>query len=248
MENLTQILEAILFASGTSKKKSDILALLPDVKESQFNKSIEELKKKYSGESGVLLLEFNGKLQFSTNTDYGEIVAEVLTPLKEKELSKTLLEVLAIIAYKQPITRLELEKIKTSSADYAIGLLLKVNLIEVVGRKDAVGRPVLYGTTDEFLKKFQLSDISELPDYQAVLDRLEELGVFNKSQVQLYRDIEVSDEVIDNSYDDTSEKQRLEKLKNIERALDDASIIEDMLNSEEELPDFLDGEDYNVIE
>lgn len=248
MENLTQILEAILFASGTSKKKSDILALLPDVKESQFNKSIEELKKKYSCESGVLLLEFNGKLQFSTNTNYGEIVAEVLTPLKEKELSKTLLEVLAIIAYKQPITRLELEKIKTSSADYAIGLLLKVNLIEVVGRKDAVGRPVLYGTTDEFLKKFQLSDISELPDYQAVLDRLEELGVFNKSQVQLYRDIEVSDEVIDNSYDDTSEKQRLEKLKNIERALDDASIIEDMLNSEEELPDFLDGEDYNVIE
>ena len=158
------------------------------------------------------------------------------------------MEVLAIIAYKQPITRVELEKIKSSSADYAIGLLLKVNLIEVVGRKDAVGRPVLYGTTDEFLKKFQLSDISELPDYQAVLDRLEELGVFNKSQTQLYRDIEISDEQIDNNYDDTSEKQRLEKLKNIERALDDASIIEDMLNSEEELPDFLDGEEYNVIE
>jgi len=74
------------------------------------------------------------------------------------------------------------------------------------------------------------------------------LGVFNKSQTQLYRDIEISDEQIDNNYDDTSEKQRLEKLKNIERALDDASIIEDMLNSEEELPDFLDGEEYNVIE
>ena len=173
MENLTQILEAILFASGTSKKKSDILELLPNATKAQFDKSVEILKEKYSGDSGVLLLDFNGKLQFSTNTDYGDIVAEVLTPLKEKELSKTLLEVLAIIAYKQPITRVELEKIKSSSADYAIGLLLKVNLIEVVGRKDAVGRPVLYGTTDEFLKKFQLSDISELPDYQAVLDRLE---------------------------------------------------------------------------
>ena len=68
------------------------------------------------------------------------------------------------------------------------------------------------------------------------------------NQTQLYRDIEISDEQIDNNYDDTSEKQRLEKLKNIERALDDASIIEDMLNSEEELPDFLDGEEYNVIE
>ncbi len=72
--------------------------------------------------------------------------------------------------------------------------------------------------------------------------------MFNKSQTQLYRDIEISDEQIDNNYDDTSEKQRLEKLKNIERALNDASIIEDMLNSEEELPDFLDGEEYNVIE
>ena len=84
MENLTQILEAILFASGTSKKKSDILALLPNVTKSQFDKSIDKLKEKYSGTSGILLLDFNGKLQFSTNTEYGEIVAEILTPLKEK--------------------------------------------------------------------------------------------------------------------------------------------------------------------
>lgn len=248
MDNLTQILEAILFASGSSRKKADIMALLPDVKKAQFDKSIEELKAKYSGESGVLLLDFNGKLQFSTNTNYGDIVAEVLTPLKEKELSKTLLEVLAIIAYKQPITRIEIEKIKATSADYAIGLLLKVNLIEVVGRKDAVGRPVLYGTTDEFLKKFQLSEISELPDYQAVLDRLEELGVFNKSQTQLYRDIEINDDQINNNYDDSQEKERLEKLKNIEKALDEASIIDEMLNGIEEMPDFLDGEQFEVIE
>ena len=248
MEKLTQILEAILFASGSSKKKSDILALLPDVKKAQFDKSIEVLKEKYSGDSGILLLDFNGKLQFSTNTNYGDIVAEVLTPLKEKELSKTLIEVLAIIAYKQPITRLEIEKIKASSADYAIGLLLKVNLIEVVGRKEAVGRPVLYGTTDEFLKKFQLSDIAELPDYQTVLDKLEELGVFNKSQAQLYRDIEISDEQINNDYDDSKEKERLEKLKNIDKALDDASILDDILNSDDDIPDYLDGEDYQVIE
>ena len=248
MDNLTQILEAILFASGSSRKKADIMALLPDVKKAQFDKSIEELKAKYSGESGVLLLDFNGKLQFSTNTNYGYIVAEVITPLKEKELSKTLLEVIAIIAYKQPITRIEIEKIKATSADYAIGLLLKVNLIEVVGRKDAVGRPVLYGTTDEFLKKFQLSEISELPDYQAVLERLEELGVFNKSQTQLYRDIEINGDQINNNYDDTQEKERLEKLKNIEKALDEASIIDEMLNGIEEMPDFLEGEQFEVIE
>ena len=69
MDNLTQILEAILFASGSSRKKADIMALLHDVKKAQFDKSIEELKAKYSGESGVLLLDFNGKLQFSTNTN-----------------------------------------------------------------------------------------------------------------------------------------------------------------------------------
>lgn len=247
MDNLTQILEAILFASGSSRKKSDILALLPDVKKSEFDKSIEILKEKYSGNCGVLLLDFNGKLQLSTNTAYGDIVAEVLTPLKEKELSKTLLEVLAVIAYKQPITKLEIEKIKSTSADYAIGVLLRVNLIEVVGRKDAVGRPVLYGTTDEFLKKFQLSDISELPDYQAVLERLEQLGVFNKSQAQLYRDIDVNNEQVDNSYDDSAEKQRLEKLREIEKAMDEASYIDELLKNDD-IPDFLQGEKFDVID
>lgn len=106
----------------------------------------------------------------------------------------------------------------------------------------------MYGTTDEFLKKFQLSEISELPDYQAVLERLEELGVFNKSQTQLYRDIEINDDQINNNYDDSQEKERLEKLKNIEKALDEASIIDEMLNGIEEMPDFLDGEQFEVIE
>jgi len=93
-----------------------------------------------------------------------------------------------------------------------------------------------------------LSEISELPDYQAVLERLEELGVFNKSQTQLYRDIEINDDQINNNYDDSQEKERLEKLKNIEKALDEASIIDEMLNGIEEMPDFLDGEQFEVIE
>lgn len=243
MDNLTQILEAILFASGSSRKKADILSLIPDVKESEFNKSILELKDKYSDDSGIHLLDFNGKLQLSSNTAYGAILAEVLTPLKEKELSRTLLEVLAIIAYKQPITRTELEKIKSTSADYAIGILIKVNLIEVVGRKDAIGRPVLYGTTDEFLKKFQLRHIEELPDYQTVISMLEELGVFNKSQVELYRNVEFDESqwICDNT--EQQELIRLAKLEEIDRKFLDSSIIDDILSEDEELPDFLIGED-----
>lgn len=247
MDNLTQILEAILFASGTARKKVDILSLLPMISKTDFDTSINELKQKYSGESGVLLLDFNGKLQFSTNPTYGDIVAEVLTPLKEKELSKTLLEVLAIVAYKQPVTRLELEKIKRTSADYAISFLLKAKLIEVVGRKDAVGRPVLYGTTDEFLKKFQLENIDALPDYQAVMDRLEELGVFNKAQVELYREIDV-DETLWNNGEDEEEKRRAERLEEIDKKFNDTAIIDNMFEEEEEIPDFLQGEDFVVVE
>lgn len=246
MKNLTQIIEAILFAAGTSKLKSDILSLLPNVSKKEFEKSLEELSVKYNKDnSGIVLLQFNGKIQFSTNPAYGETVAEVLTPLKEKELSKVLIESLAIIAYKQPITRLDLEKIKGTSAEYAISILTKTHLIEVVGRKEVVGRPVLYGTTDEFLKKFQLESIDDLPDYQAVMAKLEELGDFNKAQIELYRDIEIDENEWQRSPEPDSQQERLAQ---IDRSLNESSIIDDILAEEEEVPDFLDGEDFEVVE
>lgn len=241
MDNLTQIIEAIVFASGTSKRKSDLIALLPDVSAEDFEQALIPLREKYSNNSGTLLLEFNGKIQMSTNPDYGVIVAEILTPLKEKELSRVLLEVLAIIAYKQPITKLEIEKIKSTSAEYALGILLKVHLIEVVGRKDAVGKPVLYGTTDEFLKKFQLNNIKELPDYNSVLDKLESLGAFNKSQIELYREIAVDSDVWEyNAENKTKDKTEIEK------SLSDSFVMDAFLE-EYELPDFLENEDVEMI-
>lgn len=246
MKNLTQIIEAIFFAAGTSKLKSDILSLLPNVSKKEFEKSLEELSVKYNKDnSGIVLLQFNGKIQFSTNPAYGETVAEVLTPLKEKELSKVLIESLAIIAYKQPITRLDLEKIKGTSAEYAISILTKTHLIEVVGRKEVVGRPVLYGTTDEFLKKFQLESIDDLPDYQAVMAKLEELGDFNKAQIELYRDIEIDENEWQRSPEPDSQQERLAQ---IDRSLNESSIIDDILAEEEEVPDFLDGEEFEVVE
>lgn len=96
----------------------------------------------------------------------------MLNPIRERNLSKATLETVAIIAYKQPITRLEIEEIRGVGCDYAISILLEHNLIEVVGRKDAVGRPVLFGTTDEFLKRFNISSIGELPDYNALLEKV----------------------------------------------------------------------------
>ncbi len=171
MENLDKILESILFMAGEPVAIVDIVGKL-DVTEKELKAAATTLKKRYSGESGIVLNQFNNKLQLSTNSLYAEAVASVLNPIRERSLSKATLETAAIIAYKQPITRLEIEEIRGVGCDYAISILLEHNLIEVVGRKDAVGRPVLFGTTDEFLKRFNISSISELPDYNALLEKV----------------------------------------------------------------------------
>jgi len=177
MENIDKIVEAIVFASGTPIAKSDICEKVPELTAQKLNGIVKKLKDTYSGESGILFAEFNGKLQFMSNPKYGDVVADVLTPLKEKELTKTLLEVLATVAYKQPITRVEIDDMRAgTNSEYALSALLKAGLVEAVGRKDTVGRPVLYGTTDEFLKKFMIESLDDLPDYAEVLENLKLLN------------------------------------------------------------------------
>lgn len=243
MENLTQLIEALLFASGSPKTRTELKDAIGGITQKQFDKAVDELMEKYDKDSGIVLLSFNNKLQFSSNHIYGDRVAEILTPLKEKELSKVLLEVLAIIAYKQPITKSEVEDIKGSSSDYAISILIKTDLIKVVGHKNAVGRPALFATTDEFLKKFQLENIDELPDYEAVLAKLEELGDFYKPQAGLYRERDDFDEPTDIANTDAEGSRADEILKSV----DDDTIVDEFMENDE-IPDFLDGEDYNVIE
>ncbi|MEG2454084.1 MAG: SMC-Scp complex subunit ScpB, partial [Clostridia bacterium] len=106
MQNIQEIVEALIFASGEPLSKKDLIEHIPALTTRELNKIVEDLKLKYSGDSGILLLTFNDKLQFSTNQKYGDTLAEVLTPIREKALSQSLLEVLSIVAYKQPITRL----------------------------------------------------------------------------------------------------------------------------------------------
>ena len=172
MSNLKEIIKATLFVAGEGVEKSAIKEKL-GLTEKQFNSVIEEVKQDFSGDSGIMLIEFKNKVQLCTNQQYVEIVSDILNPIRERALTKATLETVAIIAYKQPITKLEIEEIRnTRSADYAVQMLLDNNLIEVVGRKDAVGKPFLYGTTDEFLKRFNLKDINELPSYEDLLERI----------------------------------------------------------------------------
>ena len=141
MEKLTNIIEAILFASGDAVPV-EVLREKLDINKRDADEAIRKLEKKYSGDCGIRLLNFNHKLQFATNHEYKENVSLVLTPIREKEFTKTILECAAIIAYKQPITRGELESIRGLSSDYAITTLLSLEMIEPCGRKESPGRPV----------------------------------------------------------------------------------------------------------
>lgn len=228
MENIENAVEAIIFASGVPIQKSDICEKVPELTSQKLNSVIKALQKKYGNDCGIVLVEFNGKVQFMSNPKYGDTVADVLTPLKEKELTKTLLEVLSTIAYKQPITRLEIDEMRGNhNSEYALSGLLKAGLVEAVGRKDTVGRPLLYGTTDEFLKKFQISDIAELPDYDEVLEKL--LLINGPSQESLFHTRSILDEEREDA------------------ALDEAAAdVQDV--DDDEIPEFLEGEVFEVFD
>ncbi len=181
MEKLTNIIEAILFAAGDAVS-IDFLREKLDVTKREVDESIRQLEKKYTGVCGIRLLHFNHKLQFATNPDYKEPVAMALMPIREKEFTRTILESAAIIAYKQPITRRELEIVRGVNSDYAITALLDLEMIEASGRRDTPGNPVEYVTTDNFLKRFKLKSLAELPDYDELMRRIAELNAIPEAE------------------------------------------------------------------
>ena len=174
IEILDDVLESLLFVSGDSLKVSDICELL-EVQKSEVNAAVKRLQKRFGGKSGIHLISFNGQLQLASNPDYADIIGCVLNPIKEKALSTPAMETLSIIAYRQPVTRLDVEHIRGVNCDYALQALLKNNLIEIVGRKDTIGKPLLFGTTDAFLKSFAIEDVKDLPDRDSLLDKIKEI-------------------------------------------------------------------------
>ncbi len=249
-EKLTNIIESILFVSGTQVAATDITEKL-GITEKELNDCVSELQKKYSANSGIQLLKFNKKLQFCSNPTYAEEVSSVLNPIKERELSKSMLEVAAIIAYKQPVTRIDLEDIRGNS-EYALQKLLELGVIEPVGRKDAVGRPVMFGTTDKFLKRFQISSLDELPDYEELLNRIKLIhGATEDGDDYLYKkDVYVEDnnsepEIAEKEAAFTSDEIKRNSEKTEKSDKDDEFDLPDVFD--EELPDFLKDEQVDKI-
>jgi segregation and condensation protein B len=195
-DNLDEIVASILFVSGVQVEKKDIIEKL-GIEKDELDAVIKRLKTKFSGKSGIYLLSFGSKLQLTSNPDYSEYITEVLQKIKEKQLTKKAMEVLAIIAYKQPITKLEINQIRGGdiNSDYTIQVLIDKKLIDVVGRKEAVGLPFLYGTTDEFLKRFDLQSIQDLPSYESVLERIK---VVHRENNSLYKQFDLPEESDEN--------------------------------------------------
>lgn len=254
MENLENILESILFVNGDAVDITDITSKL-DVDKKDIKSAVKKLQEKYNQDSGIMLLEFNNKLQFASNSKYADTVSLVLNPIRQRNLSKATLETASIIAYKQPVTRLEIEEIRGVSSDYAINILMEHNLIEIVGRKEAVGKPALFGTTDEFLKRFNIKSIDELPDYNELLERVK---VIRSGDDRLYNHFEVKSEDEENEQDvAVAEVSKVvdvevesspvfgEKEKDF---IDDGELIEDDFEKDVEDVELLDEDEETIDE
>ena len=184
MSLLSSQIEAVLFVSGKAVEESFIKEKL-NATDKQFTEAVSELLAKFSGDSGIHLLRFNKKLQFASNPECAKEVEAVLNPIKEKELTNAMLETLAIIAYKQPVTRIEIEEIRSVDCTYSVQNLMRLGLVEVVGRRETIGKPLLFATTDDFLKRFSISDVTDLPDYETLLDKLQQITTSTITSVEV---------------------------------------------------------------
>lgn len=159
----TALCETILFLESEPISEK-VLSNKAQLSEEVVTKCIENLQEKYSdANSGIELAMITGGWTLVPKKEYWDVLKEFYGSKREGRLSKSAMETLAIIAYSQPITRAEIEQIRGVGVDNMIRILIEKNLIKEVGKKEAPGRPTLFGTTKEFLKLFRLNSISELP-------------------------------------------------------------------------------------
>lgn len=163
MTELAKIIEAILFVSGEPVQLGAVARAL-EVTELEVSAAADELASDYDyNRRGICLKRFGSHIQLSTRPDYAPQIEKLLQPIQKQSLSQAALETLAVVAYKQPVTRLDIEALRGVKCDYSVQSLMNKGLIEEVGRKETLGRPILYGTTDAFLSHFGLTSLEDLP-------------------------------------------------------------------------------------
>lgn len=157
------VIEAVLFTMGNSVEL-DRLAAAIDQDEETAREAVIRLMKRYeTGKKGMQIIALENSYQMCTRSEYYENLIRVACAPKKQVLSEVVLETLSIIAYKQPVTKLEIEKIRGVKSDHAVNRLVEYNLVYEVGRLDAPGRPALFATTEEFLRRFGIGSTQNLP-------------------------------------------------------------------------------------
>ena len=161
--NLAGRIEAILFVAGEAVRVEDLSKAL-DVPIREVEDALIHLRDEYDfNQRGFSLKRYGHQVQLATRALYSQDVVRLLQPVQKQSLSQAAMETLAVVAYRQPVTRAEVEQIRGVKCDYSLQSLMNKELIAEVGRKEALGRPILYGTTDNFLQHFALTSLEALP-------------------------------------------------------------------------------------
>lgn len=189
-------LEALLFATDSPLTIARLKKIFPERENAEIRAAIAELEQDYAAAGlAFTVVEFGGGWQIATRPEYAPLVENLLKSRSFTRLSKAGLEVLAIIAYRQPITRLQIDEIRGVNSSGAISTLTERNLITVVGRSAAIGNPLLYGTTREFLNHLGLKGLGQLPDLPALEGVLEDREQLKEFASRIGR--EVTDEELE---------------------------------------------------
>ena len=187
LQELEAQIEAILFTMGEAVEAERIAqALEHDV--DTVRRVVRNMMDRYdASDRGIQIIELNDSFQMSTKPNMYEAIIKIAHVPKKHVLTEVLLETLSIVAYKQPITRQEIEAIRGVSCDHAINKLVEYRLITEIGRLDAPGRPILFGTTEDFLRSFGLTSLAELPIVKP--EKVEDFKLEAEEEIQLKLDI-----------------------------------------------------------
>lgn len=187
IEKLQGVIEAILFTMGDSVELNKIAAAI-EHDEDTTRKLIHNMMDKYEADDrGVRIIELDNAFQMCTKKEAYEYLIRIAKQPKRYVLTDVLLETLSIIAYRQPVTKLEIEKIRGVKSDHAVNKLVEYGLVEETGRMEAPGRPLLFGTTEEFLRKFSVQSLDELPSLNE--EQIEQFKEEAEDEAQLKLDI-----------------------------------------------------------
>ena len=187
-KNYEAIVEAILFTMGESVELGRIADAI-QLNEKETKKLLDELIKEYRSSSniGMNIIELDGAYQMCTKPQMYEYLIRIAKQPKKRVLTDVLLETLSIIAYKQPVTKAEIEKIRGVSSEHAVSKLVEYNLVQELGRLDAPGRPIVFGTTEEFLRNFGVDSTDNLPEISPV--KMEDFRAEVEEEMQIKLDV-----------------------------------------------------------